>query len=78
MLPDLAYNKRSEAQKIAQVRWYWQSEEVPKQLRKMLNAHKMAENEVILDLSDKYEREIDLETVVGKCKVCLYLKLIQI
>ncbi|XP_059173526.1 origin recognition complex subunit 1-like isoform X2 [Physella acuta] len=39
----------------------------------MLNAQKMAENEVILDLSDKYEREIDLETVVGKCKV-LHIK----
>ncbi|CAL1531148.1 unnamed protein product, partial [Lymnaea stagnalis] len=65
---ELIYSK-VEVQKFAKVRWYWQESEVPKPLRKLLSSLTMAKNEVILDLTNSFEQEIDLETVMGKCKV---------
>ncbi|XP_035826423.1 serine/arginine repetitive matrix protein 2 isoform X2 [Aplysia californica] len=35
----------------------------------MLKGEKLAEKEVILDLSNKFERNVDLSTIQGKCKV---------
>ena len=41
-------------------------------MKKMLRGEKLEENEVILDISNKFERNVDLSTVVGKCKVSLH------
>ncbi|CAG5125768.1 unnamed protein product, partial [Candidula unifasciata] len=65
---ELMYN-RAEVQRFAQVRWYWQKQEVTGRLHRLLKGQKMDDNEVILDLSNSFERDIDLETVVGKCQV---------
>lgn len=62
------YN-RAEVQRFAHVRWYWQKQEVTGRLHRLLKGHKMDDNEVILDLTNSFERDIDLETVVGKCQV---------
>ncbi|BFZ00133.1 hypothetical protein BsWGS_03172 [Bradybaena similaris] len=65
---ELMYN-RAEVQRFAHVRWYWQKQEVTGRLHRLLKGHKMDDNEVILDLTNSFERDIDLETVVGKCQV---------
>ncbi|KAK0069981.1 origin recognition complex subunit 1-like isoform X1 [Biomphalaria pfeifferi] len=65
---ELVYSK-SEVQRFAVVRWYWQFSEVPKHLQKMLKGQEMADNEVILDMTNQFERDIELDTILGKCKV---------
>ncbi|KAK3749425.1 hypothetical protein RRG08_003274 [Elysia crispata] len=65
---DFIYNK-SEVRKYAIVQWYWQWDEISVRLRKLLKTAALPEGRVIHDLSNSYEKEIDLETIMGKCKV---------
>ncbi|KAH9523633.1 Origin recognition complex, subunit 1 [Bulinus truncatus] len=69
---DLVYSKSVE-KKFAIVRWYWQISEVPRHLLKLLKGQEMADNEVILDLTNSFEQDIELDTIMGKCQV-LHLK----
>ena len=68
---DFIYNK-SEVRKYAIVQWYWQWDEISVRLRKLLKTAALPEGRVIHDLSNSYEKEIDLETIMGKCKVSIW------
>ncbi|GFR68041.1 origin recognition complex subunit 1-like isoform X1 [Elysia marginata] len=65
---DLIYNK-NELRKYALVQWYWQWDEVAVRLRKLSKMTSLPDGHVIQDLSNLYEKEIDLETIIGKCEV---------
>lgn len=53
---------------IAVVVWFWRKQELPSHLIKKYNL-KMAPNELLLNTATSLDADIDIETIIGKCKI---------
>ena len=61
---------------MAVVVWFWREQELPSHLIKKYNL-KMAPNELLLNTATSLDADVDVETIIGKCKVnstsCYYV-----